>query len=134
MNNKCDTCDIIFNNSRPTLNHGVYRKLVLMCDRCDTIKNFHVTSMLIEIMLHVMLVISILSKFRSRSDKCHSFLLLFHINYLVFKRLVQSGFSAQFEWTTTATGCLIWQDPKKPDQTGPDRFFCSSGIIYKKSD
>ena len=28
----CDICDIIFNNSRATLNHSVSRK---MCDRCD---------------------------------------------------------------------------------------------------
>ena len=42
---------------------------------------------------------------------------------IVFKGPVWSGFSARFGWTATAIGCLLWQDPKKPVQTGPDRFF-----------
>ena len=57
------------------------------------------------------------------------FLLLFFItNYniqvlLMFKGPVRSGFSAWFRRTATETGCLLWQDPKKPVQTSPDHFF-----------
>ena len=36
---------------------------------------------------------------------------------IVFKGPVQSGFLAQFRWTATASGCLLWQDPKNPVQT-----------------
>ena len=40
---------------------------------------------------------------------------------LVFASPVQSGFFALFGRTATATSCLLWQDPKKPDWTAKNR-------------
>ena len=39
----------------------------------------------------------------------------FVIICLVFASPVQSSFFALFGRTATATGCLLWQDTKKPD-------------------
>ena len=40
---------------------------------------------------------------------------------LVYKSPVQSGFSAQFGRTATATGCLLWQDPNNRTETEKNR-------------
>jgi hypothetical protein len=61
---------------------------------------------------------------------------------LVYKSPVQSGFSAQFGRTATATGCLLWQDPNnrteteknrsKPVQIGPNLLNYGSVVTHKK--